>query len=454
MSHTTAQIPGTPDSLLGTQRMRRLRPHPVQWHVWHDIQRFKVITAGRRSGKTELAKRKIVACVLDSLNVHEGRRPGHAESYRYAACGPTMQQAKDIWWSDLKALVPPEYVKAVNETELAIRMNWGAEIRVYGMDKPERIEGSPLDGVAIDEFANIKNGTFASHILPMMAERKGWAWLLGVPDCYGQGQADYLMYRDKAASRTDHQWRWYTWESADILDKAEVEALRASMDQNIFEQEFRGRFVLPGGAAFPKFDPAVNCPTEPPVVYDPHLPLCWSLDFNINPMCSGIIQHLPAHQEVRVLAELALPDTRTQDAADAFVALCKDRGWSLNDIRIYGDATGEGRQRQTGQSDWYAVCNRLGELGVPQSAWGLYVPSSNPEIKDTINSVNARICDGNNVPHLFIDPSCKHLISDLRTAVFPSKTRLEENHCLAWLRYFIHREYPVLMELGNVAEVA
>jgi hypothetical protein len=231
----------------------------------------------------------------------------------------------------------------------------------------------------------------------------------------------------------------------------EVEAAKSTMDQAMFDQEFRGRFVLAGGAAFPKFDPAINVGT---VEYDPHLPLCWSLDFNINPMCSGIIQHLPTHGEVRVLAELALPHTRTQDAVDEFLALCRQRGWRLDDIRLYGDATGEGRQRQSGLSDWYVIGNRLGECGVPRKDWCMFVPSVNPEIKDTINSVNARICDGNGKPGLFIDPSCKHLISDLRTAIWPDKNRMEQNHCLAWLRYFVQREYAVGIDFGPVTEVA
>jgi hypothetical protein len=61
--------------------------------LWTENKRFSVVPAGRRSGKTELAKRKLVA----SMHV----KKAWADP-RYFASAPTRDQAKRIFWRDLR----------------------------------------------------------------------------------------------------------------------------------------------------------------------------------------------------------------------------------------------------------------------------------------------------------------------------------------------------------------
>ena len=74
------------------------------------------------------------------------------------------------------------------------------------------------------------------------------------------------------------------------------------------------------------------------------------------------------------------------------------------------------------------------------------VPAANPPVKDTINAVNSRILTAAGERNLIINPACERLISDLRTA--PVGGDLEPQHCIAWLRYFVHWEYPIRFESG------
>jgi len=55
--------------------------------------------------------------------------------------------------------------------------------------------------------------------------------------------------------------------------------------------------------------------------------------------------------------------------------------------------------------------------------------------------LRARLRTASGSANLRIDPRCIRLIDDLRTAVWPSA--LDAQHALAWLRYFVDREYPV-----------
>jgi hypothetical protein len=291
----------------------------------------------------------------------------------------------------------------------------------------------------IDEYADCKPGTFDAHIRPALADRGGWLWLIGVPDVDGPAQVEYERFYDIARSGEDPEWAAFHWASADILPAEEIASAKRRMDSRLFEQEMLGKFILTGGRAFPDFDSKLHVKE---VEYDPELGLCWSLDFNINPMCSGIIQHKDG--DIRVLGELVLPDTKTDVAVSAFLDYVAERGWDVRDLQVYGDATGSSRDSTSGTSDWIIVKNRLRALGAKFN-----VPRSNPAIKETINAINARLKSADGNVSLTIHPRCGQLIQDFRNALWPSPNLLHEEHSLAWLRYFVHREYPIrLMRNG------
>jgi hypothetical protein len=408
---------------LWTKRWVELRPHEEQLRLWNDPARFKIVPAGRRSGKTELAKRRLVVASMVRKNP-----PG-----RYFAAAPTRDQAKRIWWNDLKALLPREWKPRISESDLSITTSTGAQLWVIGLDKPQRMEGTPWDGGVIDEYADTKVGTFDANIRPALADRKGWLWFIGVPDMSAPGQIEYEGFYQVAATHADPEWAAFSWASADILPAEEVESAKRRMDPRLFEQEMLGKFILAGGRAFPDFDPSIHA--SKPVPYDKSLPLCWSLDFNINPMCSGVIQHHKG--EVRVIHEFALPDTKTDTACDTFLGEAQRQGWNLKGLNVYGDATGDARDSTSGITDWFIVKNRLKNVEDFRSR----VPRSQPGIKDTVNAVNAKLKSADGMIHVAIDPSCHGLITDLRSAL--AGTDMEPQHHVSWFRYFCNAEFPV-----------
>ncbi len=156
-----------------TPRWTPLRPHPVQSAYFNSPHQFNVLPCGRRSGKTELAKRKLV---IRALRGSRFQRP------RYFAAAPTRDQAKAIYWMDLKSMFPPSMIADVNETSLSIRLVTGAEVVVVGMDRPQRIEGQPWDGGILDEYTDMKAGAWPENVFLALADRDGWADLIGVPE--------------------------------------------------------------------------------------------------------------------------------------------------------------------------------------------------------------------------------------------------------------------------------
>lgn len=364
---------------------------------------------------------------------------------RYFAAAPTRDQARRIFWEDLKKLVPPAWVYNIRETDLSITTKWGAELLVVGLDKAARIEGTPWDGCVIDELADCKPGIWDANIRPALSDRAGWAWLIGVPDMDAPGQVEYLDRYEMAVSGQDPEWEAFNWPSADILPPAEVESARRRMDKRLFEQEYLGKFVSVGGLAFYAFDAKVHVFSDrakQAVVYDPALPICWALDFNVNPMCSGVIQH--KNGEVRVIDEIVLPDSSTDVACTAFLERATANKWDLKNLSVYGDASGGARDSTSGTTDWVIVSNRLRNLSPC-----FKIPSANPSLKDTLNAVNARLLNAAGDANLFVADHCEQLVKDLRSTLWPSD--MKDSHCSAWLRYFVNEEYGIGFEGLNLS---
>lgn len=213
-------------------RWYELIPHPVQLDLIQAVDngvRFPLVPAGRRSGKTERAKRFLV-------------KRANKIAGLYFAAAPTHDQAKKIFWDDLKALsLCAMHKRRPSESDRIIFMPNGSEIHVIGLDKPQRVEGVHWKGGLIDEIADIKADAWEANILPALntvnptdPSYRAWCWLLGVPD----GLNHYYDLCQKAETGADHNFRVYHWKSAEILPKDVIEDMKRAMSAKQFRQEF------------------------------------------------------------------------------------------------------------------------------------------------------------------------------------------------------------------------
>jgi hypothetical protein len=255
LSSYTSRAPLGEDGMTLPARWTKLRPHPVQQAYWRSPHRFNTIPAGRRSGKTELFKRKLVRRAVSAAMPWVPR---------FFAGAPTRDQAKRIFWDDLKALSDPELIHDVSDGELCITYINGAQVWVVGMDKPERIEGQPWDGGGLDEFANMKPNAWGANVRPALSDRKGWCDLFGVPE--GRNHYYEVDLRAKAQMKElgdASEWGHYSWPSRDILPPEEIEAARRDLDELTFAQEYEASFVNFEGRAYYQFTEETHCaPSE------------------------------------------------------------------------------------------------------------------------------------------------------------------------------------------------
>lgn len=212
------------------------RPRTWQRECHQRRQRFTVLALHRRAGKTELALRQLLDSALRC----------QAELGLFFYVAPLLKQAKAIAWARLKQIVSPLVLHGlaeVNESELWVRLTAnGAMIRCYGADNPDAMRGVRLDGVVIDEVADVKPETWTEVLQPALADRKGWALFIGTP--HGINLFSELFF--KARDLSGWHAALYTVYDTDSLDPDEVERYRRSVDENTFRREMLCDFSAAG----------------------------------------------------------------------------------------------------------------------------------------------------------------------------------------------------------------
>jgi len=242
-----------------------LIPHPVQLELVAAVPsgiRFPLVPAGRRSGKTERFKRFLVKAAVS--------KPG-----MYFAAAPTYNQAKKIFWKDLKDFcLSTSLPQTPSESNLIIYLPNGAEIHVLGLDKPERFEGVPWDGGGIDEFADLKQGAWENNIYPALntfnplrPDYRAWAWLLGVPD----GLNHYYDLCQQAETNKNSDFKVFHWKSAEILPPDVIAAAKQAMSLKQYKQEFEASFETASGRIYEDYS-KLNYTDE---TIQPHEQLLW-----------------------------------------------------------------------------------------------------------------------------------------------------------------------------------
>lgn len=431
-------------------RLGPLRPHPRGEALTNDQRRFVTIPAGRRSGKTERAKRHLTK---EAISVQ-----GYDDA-AYFAGAPTRDQAKRIFWNDFKAMFPRELVAKTSESDLIIKLITNTEVHVVGLDKPARIEGKSWNGGLLDEVGNMKPGVWGENIRPALSDRMGWCWLLGVPE----GRNHYYELDQYARTSGDPEWGSHNWPSSDVLPASEVAAARRQLDPLVFQQEYEASFINFVGRAYYTFSEADNVRD---LFYDDLADLAFCFDFNVDPGVAVVCQEqeLPGQYELDStgLLNLARPVTGTGVIGEVYIprnsntpAVCRkliaDWGEHRGNVFCYGDATGGARGSAKVQgSDWELIKRELGAHFGDR----LYfrVPAANPAERARINALNTRCRTGEGVRRLMVDKgAAPHVVKDLEgvrlleggSGEIDKKHDPKLTHLSDSLGYYVVREFPI-----------
>jgi predicted phage terminase large subunit-like protein len=208
---------------------------PWQQEVYQSDKRFKVIAAGRRTGKSRLAAWMLI---LYGLQANKGH-------VFYVA--PTQGQARDIMWQTLLEVGHP-VIASSHVNNLQIKLINGATISLKGADRPETMRGVSLKFLVMDEYADMKPEVWEQILRPALADQKGDALFIGTP----MGRNHFYDLFQYASISKDEHWAGWHFTSYDnpLLDKEEIDAAKNSMSAFSFRQEFMASFEAQGSELF------------------------------------------------------------------------------------------------------------------------------------------------------------------------------------------------------------
>lgn len=195
---------------------------------FHDRkERWSVIVAHRRCGKTVLCINDLIyRALIDDK-----------EEGRYAYVAPYYGQSKTIAWDYLVRFSQPVLAKA-NQSELWVELINGARIRLFGADNPDALRGLYLDGVVLDEYADMKPSIFGAVIRPLLSDRKGWATFIGTP----KGHNSFWEIYNNATQDPSWYVKVLRASQTGLLDQDELDDAAKTMTQDQYLQEFECDF--------------------------------------------------------------------------------------------------------------------------------------------------------------------------------------------------------------------
>ena len=216
--------------------------HPAQQQIFQSNKRFKVVGAGRRFGKSYLARVNLIVEALKSKNEF-GYDLSDKACYYIA---PTFNQAKDIMWQALKQMAAP-ITKKIRENECILTLSNDRQIHLKGSDRPESLRGVGLSYVVMDEYAFMKEEVWTAIIRPTLADVRGSALFIGTPN--GKNHFYDLFLN---AEKDEDDWDAWTFKSLDnpFLDPKEVVLATKDMPLEFVKQEFEANFSSFGGTVF------------------------------------------------------------------------------------------------------------------------------------------------------------------------------------------------------------
>lgn len=463
-----------------TSRWTPANLHPQQTAFWQSAATINAVPACRRSWKTEGAKRRLVRAALT---------PSPHPNRRFFACAPTHQQARDIFWADLKALVPAwamatgNPAKDCRDSDLSIHLRDGSTIRVAGLDRPARIEGGFADGVIVDEYGDCRPDVLEQHIFPMMVRPGAYVDIVGSP----AGRNHWYLLIERIKSGDLPNAATFTWTGAEVLHlylgreraDAVLAQARATMDEDTYAQEWEGAFTSPRNQVYYAFraeDHVEACE------YDPKATLFVAFDFNVSPGCAIVCQErrymgnnpkVTRSEDVTMVIDEIWID-QNSNTRRVSGEIVERYGAHEGEVWIYADASGgAGRTSQIAGSDIDLIQQCLspvfGGRDVPMSGGKVLhlpsrlivdVPSSNPPVRARINSVNARLRAVDGTVRVRIDPKCVHLVRDLEGVQYKKGSgdidkagAPDLSHISDAFGYLVHRRYPMMEDLLLVQQL-
>jgi len=204
------------------------KPRDHQKEVHASLRRFNVLVCHRRFGKTVLCINELLKKAMQNTLT----RP------RYYYLAPTYSMAKRTAWDYLKEYTSVLPNVQYHETELRADLPNGARIQLLGCERPDSLRGLYIDGVILDEVAQMPPRLWTEVIRPALSDREGWMIAIGTP----QGHNSFWDLYDYANHQDEWLARTYKASDTNIISEVELNEAKHLMPPEVYDAEFECSF--------------------------------------------------------------------------------------------------------------------------------------------------------------------------------------------------------------------
>jgi hypothetical protein len=259
--------------------LKQLKLHEAQWQVHASPARFKVLVAGRRTGKSRLMLTEVVnKCVNFSDNFDLASPP-------VVLLGmPSLKQARAVHWqSILNILTDHPLVKKIYRSDFRIQFKGlRPDLLVRGCNdgNGDSLRGLKIYFAGLDEFQDIKPQVWEEVVYPALSDTpNSQALLIGTPK---MSNIYFKRLFDLAPERADWESFHFTTYDNKYFPRERLEEAKILLPPKIFEQEYMASWVSFGGQIFSELesDHFIDESSLPPIFDTAYCGVDWG---DINP---------------------------------------------------------------------------------------------------------------------------------------------------------------------------
>jgi hypothetical protein len=241
-------------------------PHPGQRAIMDLDVRFRVVAAGRRWGKSEMAAHGTLARALEY--------PGSVNWW----VSPSYDQSNDFGFDKIKPLVSPDVLADVKRTKpRALEFENGSRISFRSAEREDSLRGPGIDFLVIDECGSVPERAWTEELRPALSDTEGDALFIGTPRGRNWFFKWYKRGQDPDRSNTASV-RAPTSQNPHVA-AGEIQDLKDEMPERTFRQEHLAEFVDDSGGVFTNVRDAVAEYDLPVPPADAPGPFAMGVDF-------------------------------------------------------------------------------------------------------------------------------------------------------------------------------
>lgn len=362
-------------------------PYSYQLLFHQDTSRWRIVTGGRRVGKSKMC---IQECIRICLT---------ASKQLVYWIAPSYKVAREVGWEEFSTQIEvlSPVIKNINNSTMTIIFCNGSKLVFKSGDSPDSLRGRKIHFAVLDEAAFIKPEIW-QVIRPALADTKGKAVLISTPN--GIGDWFHTIWLEGKL------WSKYHWPSQLnelVMTPDEIEDIRSSMSQTEYDQEILAKFVTKSGRVYNDFDES-NVLHEFTLDKSRH-DIYLGMDFGFAGFTAVVFMAVDrlTNDRVTMFDEIYVSRTQMDDIITLILDKLKVYNISIQDVRAcYTDPAGNSEELSSGLSPVDMLRKK-----------GFNVVNKATRIIPGIAQVRAFIKSANGTRRFFVKDICKNGIRSL-----------------------------------------